>query len=539
MSNLVKKKMKNSRAARRNEKPEILGFDESGRPIKAKKPLKKGPLIALGAAFVILGTVYIPAMISTPVPALSYPALATVDKEMIRTGQAYYNTYPDEDFDGDGLSNALETMYGTDPYRPDTDDDGLTDYIEIYSLNTSPVQWNNKLQSYVSSIDESNGNATGTPYKVGNVVLWADNLYSKTYGGVVKTLDGYEFSNFNGWAQFPDNGHAYLYKDGIHKELPYNPDSNAYHINGGGRVVFFTDNMKKYYKLEAFGDISYLDNDTFGQILDFILPDYGNYGLFKCYPVMDCDKVGVNRQDTVLEITVPPYELEPERFSMNSTSLEDIAKVYSAINNGKTVAASLYRENYGETLIIIYGYTSGGDLLAADLQTLNPLGILSVNEKCGRILNVDGVVELKQWFTFGCAGYRTSNRSNIVFLFDDTGGYDGIPYVPASSEQPSNEEAVGTDNENKPETSVTTTAPVESTTESETTAPTTYEEIISETDTTAPPEDTDTEDTSEGSDTTDMPSEETTSATETEAPDSTTELVESDTTSAPFDFSAF
>ena len=385
MSNLVKKKMKSSRAASRNDKQEILGFDESGRPIKAKKPLKKGPLIALGAASVILGTVYIPAMISTPVLALSYPAFATVDKEMIRTGQAYYNTYPDEDFDGDGLSNALETMYGTDPYRQDTDDDGLTDYIEIYSLNTSPVQWNNKLQSYVSSIDESNGNATGTPYKVGNVVLWADNLYSKTYGGVVKTLDGYEFSNFIGWAQFPDNGHAYLYKDGIHKELPYNPDSNSYHISGGGRVVFFTDNMKKYYKLEAFGDISYLDNDTFGQILDFILPDYGNYGLFKCYPVMDCDKVGVNRQDTVLEITVPPYELMPERFSMNSTSLEDIAKVYSFINNGKTVAASLYRENYGETLIIIYGYTSGGDLLAADLQTLNPLGILSVNEKCGRI----------------------------------------------------------------------------------------------------------------------------------------------------------
>ena len=162
-----------------------------------------------------------------------------------------------------------------------------------------------------------------------------------------------------------------------------------------------------------------------------------------------------------------------------------------------------------------------------------------MNEKCGRILNVDGVVELKQWFTFGCAGYRTSNRSNIVFLFDDTGGYDGTPYVPASSEQPSNEEAARTDNENKPETSVTTTAPVESTNESETTVVTSYEEMTSNADTTATPEETDSTDTSDVSYTTDTPSEETTAATETEAPDSTTELVESDTTSAPFDFSAF
>ncbi len=38
-----------------------------------------------------------------------------------------------EDFDQDGLSNAEELIWGTDPYNPDTDGDGYSDYAEIKS----------------------------------------------------------------------------------------------------------------------------------------------------------------------------------------------------------------------------------------------------------------------------------------------------------------------------------------------------------------------------------------------------------------------
>ncbi len=38
-----------------------------------------------------------------------------------------------EDFDQDGLSNAEESIWGTDPYNPDTDGDGYSDYAEIKS----------------------------------------------------------------------------------------------------------------------------------------------------------------------------------------------------------------------------------------------------------------------------------------------------------------------------------------------------------------------------------------------------------------------
>lgn len=38
-----------------------------------------------------------------------------------------------EDFDQDGLSNAEELIWGTDPYNPDTDGDGYSDYAEVRS----------------------------------------------------------------------------------------------------------------------------------------------------------------------------------------------------------------------------------------------------------------------------------------------------------------------------------------------------------------------------------------------------------------------
>lgn len=42
------------------------------------------------------------------------------------------------DPDDDGLVNASEALYGTDPANPDTDTDGLRDGDEIYKSNTDP-----------------------------------------------------------------------------------------------------------------------------------------------------------------------------------------------------------------------------------------------------------------------------------------------------------------------------------------------------------------------------------------------------------------
>ena len=43
------------------------------------------------------------------------------------------------DYDGDGLSNIQEFQYQTDPYLADTDDDGLSDYEEVFGTHTNPT----------------------------------------------------------------------------------------------------------------------------------------------------------------------------------------------------------------------------------------------------------------------------------------------------------------------------------------------------------------------------------------------------------------
>ena len=51
----------------------------------------------------------------------------------------YFNSSDDDDDDNDGLTNAEERRYGTDPKNPDTDGDGLTDGEEVKRYHTNPL----------------------------------------------------------------------------------------------------------------------------------------------------------------------------------------------------------------------------------------------------------------------------------------------------------------------------------------------------------------------------------------------------------------
>ncbi len=52
----------------------------------------------------------------------------------------YFGGNDDADDDGDGLTNAEERKYGTDPNNPDTDGDGLSDGDEVKVYHTDPLK---------------------------------------------------------------------------------------------------------------------------------------------------------------------------------------------------------------------------------------------------------------------------------------------------------------------------------------------------------------------------------------------------------------
>ncbi len=52
----------------------------------------------------------------------------------------YFGSSDDDDDDNDGLTNAEERRYGTDPHNPDTDGDGLSDGLEVKTYRTNPLK---------------------------------------------------------------------------------------------------------------------------------------------------------------------------------------------------------------------------------------------------------------------------------------------------------------------------------------------------------------------------------------------------------------
>lgn len=339
------------------------------------------------------------------------------DTTAIRKNNTALRNHPSEDFDGDGLTNAEEINLNTDPFQIDTDGDAISDYCEVYKTDSDPKNAENIMVDAQTKSDKQNGKNVGSPYKIGNVILWADDYESKAYGSVVETIRGYHFCFFNGYAQFPetDGKYAYRVKHGVHEELSYRSEENAWKISAGDKVELYEKPLEEVIEIAIFQKHFYLPSNTFTKIIAKILPDTG---YFTSQKKMKIDIEPDTMDDTTVKITKPEFDSSDEyRFTVNSNTLNDLMFVRESVKSDECcVAVSLYNNKKGEYLGIVYGYTDNGDLKIADMNTLEPIGTLSITESARKTMNESGDIVSISYFDFKGFGFDSQKGDRISFF---------------------------------------------------------------------------------------------------------------------------
>ena len=220
-------KAENKKKKQKSKKESTLPvYDMKGQNItpEKKKRDKRIAILILTLTGIIV-FLYFPGMfIKSTEQSKNSDAPVQTDTSAIRKTNSALRNNPSEDYDGDGLTNSEETTLGTDPWHIDTDGDGASDYYEAKISNTDPLTPDSTLLDVQTKNDKAKGKKVGSPYKIGNVILWADDYDSKAYGTVVETTTGYHFCNFNGYAQFPSGKYVYRVKNGVRSLLSYRKD---------------------------------------------------------------------------------------------------------------------------------------------------------------------------------------------------------------------------------------------------------------------------------------------------------------------------
>ena len=336
----------------------------------------------------------------------------------------YVKDHPNADFDSDGLTNAEETNYGTDPRLPDTDMDGISDSAEIYKYNTRPCEPDDILTGIVEQMLEERGIKATTPYKLHDVIMWADDVRSRSAGTVVPTLRGYRFSKFDGWAQFPGTVYAYRIVNGIHMPLEYRQTENAWRIHSYAadeEIVLYPQELPSTNLLTLFDRKYYVDDSLLSTVLGYILPKEHSFITYT--PIVWQDTYEQEYNATVTGTEMPEYDAsDMTRFASNTNEFGSLTDVYSSILAGKPVIVSLQSSSFGETICLAYGYTEIGDLLIADTEgnktdSDGNIMILDIIEKSAITIDPNGELRQREFFNFTGIGYDSAKGDKIHFIY--------------------------------------------------------------------------------------------------------------------------
>ncbi len=416
-------KLKKRENTLKNKKPdntpqEIPVYGNNGAILqREKKKHTVLPVIILIVALLLL-LIYVPSLFVSDTTTNDF--LVFVDQSANLYMNNYIKENPKLDLDGDQLVNDQEMQYGTVSRRADSDGDGVSDYAEIYVTNTDPTKYDDSLYKAVQASDETNGYSVNTPYKIHDVVLWPDDMTSRAYGGVVQTLNGYRFTNYKGWAQFPTGTYAYKVVNGVHIALEHKEAENAFYVDSSDEIVLTDEKLEMVNELTIFGNTIYLGDSFIGNFLSSILPSENL--TVSCRQVALIDTYEDANTDVTVNIVSIDYDTESlDKYGANNNTLENLNWVYKMIDEGSSVLANLFSSSKGSSIVEIYGYDKDGNFLIADPTTLNPVGKLTITVKGEKYMDGTGEIIQKEWFDYCGAGFN-STENDYINLFTSASG---------------------------------------------------------------------------------------------------------------------
>lgn len=386
-----------------------------GNKKKKKTLLTIKNIFGLSLALVFFAIIYIPQFFMPNESSQQDNETNIIYLQHSLNTMAYFNN-GELDYDKDGILNNEELNLQTSMWDIDSDRDGITDYYEINTLKTNPISKDNTLIKIQKELDIANGVSVDSPYQIGNVILWASDYNSKTYGSVIETPTGYRFSNFTGYAQFPNFENIYVYelKNGVRKQIPMREKEQAWKIEGDTEIEIYTEKLREVYKLSFFGNYIYADKELFSSLLNIVLPEKG-FVTSQSMTILDIDPD--TRDATTTEIQSININIDDyARLTHQDNKIENLAFVRKAIQDNSCIAVSLYSSEYGEYIGLVYGYSFAGDLLIADINTLKHIGVLKIDETSNKIINNSGEPVLYQKYEFSGFGFNSLNGDRISFF---------------------------------------------------------------------------------------------------------------------------
>ena len=377
-------------------------------------------LIIVLVTMLVLAIYGPPLFIEMPDTSLHGSLSAIKNPAAMEEAITYLRNNLNSDFDGDGLTNEAESNYGTGVYMIDNDGDGVTDYAELYITETNPKVYDDAIVKYIINQDMKTGSQVNTPFKLYDILMWADDYESKAKGSVIEIYDGcYRFSNFNGWVQFPGNVFVYQIKNGYQSPVKQN-EQGYYQINSlknNVDVRVYSYELESCYVVNLLGNDFKISDNIFGKIINFILPNSG-FGLITCRTATTLDLDGSQDEkvfvNDIIKYTAP--KLDSSRFESTHTELTNLTEILYNLKEGNNVLISLMSHTDGESIVSVYGYTNRNNLIVCNPETGEALGVLNIQIESRRLLDQSGTINQYEYFEFIGCGYSSFSRHRIAIL---------------------------------------------------------------------------------------------------------------------------